>query len=151
MSRTTLCLKKALKEHCYVRRRKSWVGEDLDPPTKELFRLCIYNELLFSHVTITVQTEVYKSTCNLCENSSHIMSIGNCTMKTVPKKLFLCQQCNKTLCSSCEASFCIPKLVEFLEDVREAEKSPDMLKKLCTLVALNSSDHDAARALVNIH
>lgn len=79
------------------------------------------------------------------------MSIGNCTMKTVPKKLFLCQQCNKTLCSSCEASFCIPKLVEFLEDVREAEKSPDMLKKLCTLVALNSSDHDAARALVNIH
>uniref|UniRef100_A0A1I7VII6 B box-type domain-containing protein n=1 Tax=Loa loa TaxID=7209 RepID=A0A1I7VII6_LOALO len=150
--RTTICSKKALKENCYVRRRKPWVGEGLDPPTKELFRLCIYNELIFSHVTITVQTKIYKSICNQCEeNATHNMRTSGCLVRTVPEKLFLCQQCNKALCSNCEAKFCAAKLVEFLEDVHKAEKSPDMLMKLRSLVILNSSDHDAARALIDIH
>ncbi|KAL3982310.1 hypothetical protein ACH3XW_46670 [Acanthocheilonema viteae] len=152
MSRNTIRSKKALKGQCYVRSKKSWIDEGLDPPTKELLRLCIYNELIFSHVTITVQTKIYKSTCNQCEeNAAYITHVNGYRIKTVPKKLFLCQQCNKALCSNCEATFCIVKLVEFLEDVYKAEKSPDVLKMLNALVVLNSSDHDVARTLVNIH
>lgn len=152
MNRSNTHSKKALKGHCYIRSRKSWIGEGLDPPTKELLRFCIYNELLFSHATITVQTKIYKSTCDQCEeDAAHITRTGGYPIKTVPKKLFLCQQCNKALCTNCETSFCIAKLVEFLEDVREVEKSPDVLKKLYALVVLNSSDYDTTRALLNIH
>ncbi|CAG9536036.1 unnamed protein product [Cercopithifilaria johnstoni] len=152
MSRSIIHSKKTLRGKCYVRSRKSWVGEGLDPPTKELLRLCIYNELLFSHVTITVQTKIYKATCDQCEeNTAYITRVDGYHIRTAPKKLFLCQQCNKALCSNCEATFCVVKLIEFLEDVHRAEKSPDILKMLNTLVVLNSPDHDVARALVNIH
>ncbi|MCP9265923.1 BMA-PRKL-1, isoform h [Dirofilaria immitis] len=116
ISRSISCKKKAPKEHCYVRGRKFWIDDGLDLPTKELLRFCIYNELLFSHVTITVQTK----------------------------------RCNKTLCLNCEARFCVERLAEFLEDVRKAEKSPDVLKKLHDLVLLNSSVHDTVRVLVNV-
>lgn len=151
MSRSIINSRRALKGQCYVRSRKSWVGEGLDPATKSLLRLCIYNELLFSHVTITVQTKVYKSNCNQCEGNAACIKQDSFRMRTIPKKLFLCQQCNKTLCSNCEATFCVVKLVEFLGDVRKAEKSPNVLKMLNALVVLNSSDHDVARALVNFH
>ncbi|KAM3726074.1 S-adenosylmethionine:tRNA ribosyltransferase-isomerase [Dirofilaria immitis] len=151
ISRSISCKKKAPKEHCYVRGRKFWIDDGLDLPTKELLRFCIYNELLFSHVTITVQTKVYKSTCNQCEeNVASATRTNGYHSRNIPKKLFLCQRCNKTLCLNCEARFCVERLAEFLEDVRKAEKSPDVLKKLHDLVLLNSSVHDTVRVLVNV-
>ncbi|VDK79973.1 unnamed protein product [Litomosoides sigmodontis] len=153
MSRSVTKSKKALKGQCYIRSKKFWAAEGLDPSTKELLPLCIYNELLFPHVTITMQAKIYKSTCDQCREiaAACITAPLNGHRATTPKKLFLCQQCNKALCSNCEATFCVVKLVEFLEDVRKVEKSPHILKMLNAIVILNSSDHDIARALVRIH
>lgn len=152
MSRSITKSKKALKGQCYIRSRKPWAGEGLDSSTKELLPLCIYNELLFSHVTITMQAKIYKSTCNQCKENAAccIVPVNGSSMRT-GKKFFLCQQCNKTLCSNCETTFCVVKLVEFLEDVRKVEKSPDLLKMLNAIVVLNSSDHDVVRTLIHIH
>ncbi|VDN07953.1 unnamed protein product, partial [Thelazia callipaeda] len=147
-------MKQAARNGRFMRYRRAWTEKEADAESAELFRLCVYTELLFNHVTVTTPMHNTKLTCAQCDEESLSyqarVNAGRRSniLRIVPERLFFCQQCNMTLCSVCEAKCCVSKVSKYLDDVRKAEKSPKLLRKLKKLVKLNSSNNDVIQSLL---
>lgn len=142
--------KKARKRNSSTRHAKFWLSQGSSLQETELLQLCTYHETQFSHLTTTVSTRIYRSSCKQCEEDvTRIARTGGYRLKTIPQKFFLCQQCGESLCPKCETRCCVAKLIEFLDNVRRADQFPNVMEKLQTLMWNTSTQDTHAEESIN--